>query len=188
MEVKGRAIKSVQRYVKKKFGQEGLDRWLNAISAEAFIVYSQPIDTNQWFPLKTILIDPTANIAQLFYQWNLKEAAWDFGRYSADFGLKGPYRILAKIGSPNFLIKKSPEFMSAYYKPNCSIETVDSGNGFAIIHVSKFPDMEKTLEYRIAGWMERAMEINGCQHVKVEILKSLTSFDPYTEFKITWDT
>lgn len=186
MEVKGRAIKSVQQYVRKKFGQEGFDRWLSAISTEAYIVYSQPIDTDQWYPLKTILIDPTANIAQLFYEWNLKEAAWEFGRYSADFGLKGPYRILVKLGSPQFFVQKSSEFMSAYYRPS-TIES-ESGDGFAIVRITKFPEIDKTMEYRIGGWMQRALEINGCKDVKVDIKKSLTSFEPYTEYKITWDT
>lgn len=187
MEVKGRAVKSIQQYVRKKFGQEGFERWLSAISTEAYMVYSQPIDTDQWFPLKTILVDPTANIAQLFYEWNLKDAAWEFGRFSADFGLKGPYRLLVKLGSPKFFVQKSPEFMSAYYRPSI-IETIESRDGSATVHITKFPEMDKTIEYRIGGWMERALEINGCQNVKVNITKSLTSFEPYTEYKITWDT
>jgi hypothetical protein len=186
MEVKGRALKSMQSYVRKKFGQEGFDRWLSAISTEAYMVYSQPIDTDQWFPLKTMLIDPTANIAQLFYEWDLKKAAWELGRFSADFGLKGPFRILVKIGSPNYFVHKSSEFMSAYYRPS-TIETAESKDGLAIVHITKFPEIDKTIEYRIGGWMERALEINGCKNVKVNITKSLTSFEPYTEYKITWD-
>ncbi len=187
MEVKGRAIKSIQKYVREKFGQKGFDRWLDAISAEAYIVYSQPIDTNAWFPLKPILINPMANIAQLFYQWNLKDAAWEFGRYSADFGLKGPYRLFIKISSSKFFLQKASEFMSDYYRPS-TIETTEYGDDFAVFRITKFPEMDKTTEYRISGWIERALEINGCKDVKVEITKSLTTFDPYTEFKINWTT
>jgi hypothetical protein len=187
MEVKGRALKSIQKYVREKFGQEGFDRWLTAISTEAYMVYSQPIDANDWFPLKTMLVDPMANIAQLFYEWDLKKAAWELGRFSADFGLKGPYRLFIKIGSPTFFVQKSSEFMAAYYRP-CTIETIEFRDGFGVVHISKFAEMEKTIEYRIGGWMERALEINGCKDVKVEITKSLTTFDPYTEYKITWAT
>ncbi|MDQ1351221.1 MAG: hypothetical protein QG657_1523 [Acidobacteriota bacterium] len=185
MEVKGRALKSIQKYVREKFGQEGFDRWLSAISTEAYMVYSQSIDANAWFPLKTMLIAPMANVAQLFYGWNLKDAAWDFGRYSADFGLKGPYRLLIKIGSPTFFVQKSSEFMSAYYRPS-AIETTEYRDGFGVVRITKFPEIDKTIEYRIGGWIERALEINGCKDVKVEITKSLTTFDLYTELKITW--
>lgn len=187
MEVKGQAIKSIQKGVREKFGQEGFDRWLDAISAEAFIVYSQPIDTNTWFPMKTVLIDPMANIAQLFYEWDLKDAAWEFGRYSADFGLKGPYRLFVKISSAKFFLQKASDFMSAYYRP-ATIETHEYGHDFAVFRITKFPEMEKTIEYRIGGWMERALEINGCKDVKVAITKSLTTFDPYSEFKLSWST
>jgi len=187
MEVKGRALKSIQKYVREKFGHEGFDQWLAAISTEAYMVYSLPIDANAWFPLKTMLIDPMANIAQLFYHWNLKDAAWEFGRYSADFGLKGPYRLLIKIGSPQFFLQKGAEFMSAYYRPS-TIETTEYGDGFGVVRITKFPEMDKTIECRIGGWIQRALEINGCKDVKVEITKSLTTFDPYTEFKITWST
>ncbi|MCU0287042.1 MAG: hypothetical protein MUF15_11680, partial [Acidobacteria bacterium] len=68
-----------------------------------------------------------------------------------------------------------------------TIETAESKDGLAIVHITKFPEIDKTIEYRIGGWMERALEINGCKNVKVNITKSLTSFEPYTEYKITWD-
>jgi hypothetical protein len=121
------------------------------------------------------------------YQWNLKDAAWEFGRYSADFGLKGPYRLLVKIGSPQFFLQKGAEFMSAYYRPS-TIETTEYGDGFGVVRITKFPEMDKTTECRIGGWIQRALEINGCKDVKVDITKSLTTFDAYTEFKITWST
>lgn len=186
-EVRGRAIKSIQTGVKKKFGQEGFDRWLDAISFEAYSVYSGPININDWFPLKTMLIEPMANIAHLFYKWDLKEAAWDLGRFSADFGLKGPARLFFKIGSTKFLIHKAAEIMSHYYRPS-EMGVTEYKDGFVLTRITKFPDIDKTTEYRIAGWMERALEINGNKNVEVEITKSLANFEPYTEFKATWTT
>lgn len=187
MEVRGRALKSIQKYVRKEFGQEGFDRWLSAISVDAYTVYAQNIDANEWFSLKTYLIEPTANIAQLFFKWDLKEASWQLGRFSADFGLKGPYRLFVKAGSAKFFLHKAAEFMSAYYRPS-KIETQEYNEGDAVLRVLEFPEIDKTTEYRIAGWAQRALEINGCRDVDVEITKSLTAFDPHTEFRVRWTT
>lgn len=186
-EVRGRAVKSIQKGVLKKFGQEGFDRWLDAISFEAYSVYSGPVNINDWFPIKTVLIEPTANIAHLFYKWNLKEAAWDFGRFSADFGLRGPSRLFFKIGSTKFLVHKATDIMSQYYKPSV-IKVAEYKDGCVLTRITKFPGIDKTTEYRIAGWMQRALEINGNKNVKVEITKSLANFEPYTEFNATWAT
>ncbi len=46
--------------------------------------------------------------------------------------------------------------------------------------------MNKVVEYRIAGWIERALEICGCMNVTVNITQSLTDQDPCTEYNITW--
>ena len=186
-EVKGRVLKSIQKFIIKKFGKEGFDRWLDAISVEAYTIYAQPIDTNEWYPLKTALIDPMANVAQLFYKWDLKEAAWEFGRYAADFGLKGPYKALVKITSAKTMIYKSGDLLATYYRP-CKAEVITFEDGRSVVRIKEFTDMDKTTEYRIAGWVQRGLEINGCKEVKVEITRSLTTFDPYTEYTITWET
>ena len=46
--------------------------------------------------------------------------------------------------------------------------------------------MDRVIEYNIAGWMERALEITGCREVKVEITKSAAQQNTCTEYKVTW--
>jgi hypothetical protein len=46
--------------------------------------------------------------------------------------------------------------------------------------------MDEVIENRIAGWMQRAVEISGCRHVAVKTDKSLTKQESYTEFKVSW--
>jgi hypothetical protein len=38
---------------------------------------------------------------------------------------------------------------------------------------------------RIAGWMQRALEINGCKNVTLKIPKSLARGDSVTEYSVT---
>ncbi len=186
MEVSGKAIASIPKFVQKRFGKEGYKKWLDAISAEAHNIYILPIELDQWYPLKETIIEPCANIAQLFYKWDLKQAAWELGRFSSDFGIKTVYKLFIKVGSTHFFLNKAGEFMSTYYRP-AAIQAMDLSESSGKLRITEFPEMDKTIEYRIAGWTERTMEINGCKNVKIEITKSMTSKSPYTEFLITWE-
>jgi hypothetical protein len=49
-----------------------------------------------------------------------------------------------------------------------------------------FSDMDRLLEIRIEGWMERALEISGGKQPHIKITKSLTAGDPVSEFLATW--
>ncbi len=185
-EVKGVVIKSTAKMILDKFGQYGLKKWLELISPAARRIYTSEINPEAWFPLKELLIEPMANIAQLFYDWDLKKAAWDFGRMSADFRFQGISKLLVKIPKPNTLIEKAGEFMTSYYRP-CQINVPLSDKKHCVVRITQFPDLDKTTEFRICGWMQRALEISGCKNVKVEIVKSLTNFQPVSEYELRWD-
>lgn len=184
-EVKGVIIHSIPKSILDKFGQYGLKRWLELISPQPRKVFSSEIDQEAWFPLKEMLVEPMANIAQLFYDWDLKAASWEFGRLSADVRFHGILKILAKIPSPTTLVNKAGEYLSSYYRP-CTIYVPVSEPKFSMVRISNFPDLDKTTEYRICGWMERSLEISGCKGVKVDIVKSLTNFQPVSEYELRW--
>jgi hypothetical protein len=186
MEVSGKALQSIPKFVVKKFGKDGYKRWLDAISAEAHNIFILPIKQGNWFPLKETLIEPSANIAQLFYDWDLKAAAWELGRFSADCGMSNVRKLIVKAGSAQFFLTRACEYLVSYYKPvNTVLSEINDSS--AVYRITEFPEMDKMIEYRIGGWLERALEINGCKSVRVEIPKSLAGFHPYTEFNITWE-
>ena len=186
MQVSGKALIPMPKFVTKNFGKEGLERWLEAISVEAHRVFIFPIKQTGWYPLHDTLTKPTANIAQLFYDWDLKAAAWELGRFSADSGLKNVYKLFVKLGPTEFFFSKATEFLTSYYRPS-AIKIVEVKNNSGIFRITEFPEMDKAVEYRIAGWVQRALEINGRKNVTIEIPKSLTNFKPYSEFRVSWE-
>ena len=42
------------------------------------------------------------------------------------------------------------------------------------------------IEYRIAGWIEKALELSGCEDIKIRITKSMTKGDAISEYKVSW--
>lgn len=184
MDVKGTAVATLPLFIKHKFSDNGFNQWLNALSPEAKEVFSHQVMATSWFPLKSILVEPTQKMCTLFYNGNAR-GAWENGRFSADHALKGVYKIFIKLGSPEFLIKKASTILPTYYRP-CTMELVSNQSQSAQVRITEFKEIDPTIEARIGGWIERALEISGCKDVKVSISQSLTTGKDYSEFCITW--
>ena len=184
VEVKGTAIVTVPLFIKERFSEGGLNQWINALTPEARKVYQTSALVSSWYPLKELLIEPLRKMCALFYAGDLKGAK-ESGRFSADYSLKGIYKIFVKLSSPEFIVRRAGSILPMYYTPS-EMKVVESRKGQGIVQITKFPDMDQVLEIRIAGWMERALEISGGKQPNIRITRSLTAGDPLSEFLATW--
>ena len=185
MEAKGTIIESLVSYINVKFGKDNYDKWLETLLPEAKEVFSKPILVSDWYPLTKILTEPTQRMCDMFYDGNLK-GAWENGRYSAEQRLKGIYKVFVKIGSPHHLISKGSSVMSTHYRPS-AFNVVKSSSNSAVARITEFPEISKVIEYRISGWIERALEISGCKNLVLKINTSIADGGAYTEFEAKWD-
>ena len=184
MDVKGTAVASVPKFIEEKFGAEGLNKWLGAINPNAKTVYSQPILASKWYPLNEILIEPTHQLCNSFYGGSLK-GAWEAGRFSASYGLTGILKIFVRMGTPGFIVSRATSILPSYYQPS-EIKVTDSSNSGCTVQITKFPEPSPIIENRIGGWIERALEIQGCKSVEVKITKSVANHDEVCEYTINW--
>lgn len=184
MEVKGSAVNSVPEFVRIKYG-ESFDEWLDSLSEDSRKIMKEPIiPAISWYPIRPGLIEPTRKICELFYG-NDEKGAWEAGRFSAEKGLIGIYKIFVKLGSPKFIVGRAATIFSSYYKPS-TMEITDQSEKKVVLHIKEFPELERLVELRICGWIERALEISGSKEVKVDLTKSLTKQDPLTEIVAQW--
>ena len=184
VEVKGTAIISILLFIKERFSVGGLNQWIDALTPEARKVYQASVLVSSWYPLKELLIEPLRKMGDLFYAGDLKGAR-ESGRFSADYSLKGIYKIFVKLGSPEFMLRRAGTILPIYDTPS-EMRVVECRKGQGIMQVTQSPDMDQGLEIRIAGWMERALEISGGKQPNLKITKSLTAGDPLSEFVATW--
>ena len=185
VEVKGTAIINIPLFIKERFGEGGLNQWIDALTPEARKVYQASVFVSSWYPLKELLIEPLRKMCALFYAGDLIKGARESGRFSADNSLKGIYKIFVMLGSPEFMVRRAGTILPIYYRPS-EMKVVECRKGQGILQITKFPDMDRVLEIRIAGWMERAIEISGGKQPNIKITKSLTAGDPLSEFLGTW--
>jgi hypothetical protein len=184
MEVKGTAISAIPEFIVAKFGKEGLNQWLNSLTESARKVYGGSILAARWYPVTETMVEPTRKMCELFFRGDIKGAR-EGGRFSAEKGLKGVYRIFVKLGSPEFLIRKASVIFTNYYQP-CEMKVVAQEDRKAVVHITKFPEPSALIENRIVGWMEKALEISGCKRVEVRITQSLAKGASHTEIVATW--
>ena len=184
MEVKGAALVSTKDFIYKKFGDDGFKKWLTELPENIAKIYFDSILLSKWYPLKESLTEPTQVMCDMFYNSDVK-GAWETGRHSADYSLKGIYRIFVKMGSPQFIAQKASIILPLFYKPSkMSAEMLSDKSGSIKIH--EFSNICDIIENRIGGWIEMALELSGCKLESFKITKSLTAGDEFTEFIVSW--
>lgn len=185
MSVKGPAIAVLPLFTRERFGQKGLDTWLEAISLQARQVYTSQILPSEWYPIEETYLHPTKVLCDLFYGGD-PAGAREIGAYSADYALKGVYKAFVKITSVKFFVSRTASILQTYYRP-CTAQVVLSEPKRAALQMHEFPKPSTYAEMRIAGWTQRAFEIHGCRNARVEVTRSLARGDPYAEFYGTWE-
>lgn len=184
MEAKGSVIETIPLFVKSKFGEIEFNRWMDSLPQKTRELFQGTIVTYRWYPFREMLETPTRQVCDMFYDGKI-EGAEEQGRFSADYGLKGFYKVFIKFGSPHYLVKKGSEILKTYYQP-CNIEIVDLGDKTSTMRITKFEEPSKFVEHRIAGWMKRALEMAGVTTSNLIISQSKADGDPFTDFVATW--
>jgi hypothetical protein len=182
--VKGTAIIPLQKFIMERFGTDGYARWQASLPDQARRTFEGSVLSDHWFPLDALFVEPTEAMCRMFFGGDSR-GAWELGRFSADFALRGIYRAFVKFGFIKAFIRRAGVMLPAYYQPS-AIDVVTVEDNRAVLRISQFPGMHRIVELRIAGWMQRAVEIHGYKDAAVEITRSLTAGDPFTEMVVTW--
>ncbi len=185
MNIKGTGVKSVDEFVKNKFS-DNYQEWLSLLPEASKIIYTNPIYVTNWYSIQDAIVTPVQLISSLFYDNNVEKAAIESGRHSAEMALNGIYKIFIKVASPNFIINRTSIIAASYFS-SCEIIVIESFTKSARFQIIKFPGIDKIVELRIKGWVEKALEMTGAKKVNININKSLTRNDECSEFSVSWE-
>jgi hypothetical protein len=185
MEVKGTAVKSLKDFVENNYRNQ-YNNWIDSMPEPSKEIMKGAIFANNWYPMNDAVINPSKAVAKMFFSNDEKEAAFQMGRYSAEVGLKGVYKIFIMIAKPGYIMQRANRVFQSYYSPS-NMEVFSSNDNEIITHITNFAEPSSIIEYRIAGWKQKALELTHCRNVKVVVTKSLTKGDNVTEFTMSWD-
>ncbi|NOU16134.1 MAG: hypothetical protein HOO91_01055 [Bacteroidales bacterium] len=185
MEIKGSAVKATPDFVKEKFGTR-YNEWMKSLPEGSRIIIEQPILATTWYPLSDAVLIPTQKVADLFFSGNSIKAANEIGRHSADVALKGIYSVFARIGSPQFMLNRASNIFAAYYRPS-DIKVVESTEKKVVILLSKFHPNDKLEMNRIAGWIEKTLEITKKPPLRVDLENRIEGTNLSAKISVIWN-
>jgi hypothetical protein len=184
LDVKGTAVETTMLFVRERYGEEGYQRWLAALSPESREIVTSKILPSAWYPLEQAYVAPTRVVCEQYFG-GAKRGAFEVGRYSALRALTGIYKMFVKIGSPAWLMERGSKVFETYYRPS-HLEVVDRKDGGCRMLITDIEDVSGYVENRIAGWADAAIEIHGYKTRKVIVTRSISTGDPRTELELTW--
>lgn len=183
MDIKGTAVKSINDFVLANFSDR-YQEWFDSLSQRSREIFHSAL-TNGWYPIKDAVVEPTQKIAELFYDGDIKKSAFECGKYSAHVALHGVYKLYVRFSSPSHVVDRGSRILPAYYKP-ITITQLERTKNFVKFNIVDGTGIDEVIEYRIAGWMYKALEISGCKTMDVNVSESIKTHGR-TIFDASWN-
>ncbi|MBN2213224.1 MAG: hypothetical protein JW723_03180 [Bacteroidales bacterium] len=184
MNVKGTALTTTRDFVKTNF-PEKFNEFIESLPPVTKSYYTSTLDATKWYPLKEGYLIPIKMVIDLCFKGDIPKGADAIGRFSADVALKGFYKVFLLIASPGFMIKRASKIFSTFYDPS-EINVIEQDSNHATLRIIQFDEIDSALEYRIAGWIVRALELANCREPHYEFGKRLSKGDEFTDIRFGW--
>jgi hypothetical protein len=182
-QVKGTAVLASIRFVKETFGEEGLAKVTAHLEPEDAQRLESPILASAWYPVSFLLA--VMKGAKAEFGGKMPDLITQMGRASADYAHTTVYKLVFKVGSPQWIISKASVIFSSYYDRGQMVVT-ESGPGFANVEVRDFGEPAPEFCERIAGWCVRTFELSGAKKVQLNHVTCVCKGAKACRFEGSW--
>lgn len=183
-QVKGTAVLGTIRFIKETFKEEGFAKVKARLSTEDRQRLDDVVLSSAWYPVSFLLAVMRA--AKQEFGAGMPDIITRIGRASADYAHTTVYKLVFKIGSPQWIISKASPIFSSFYDHGQMVIT-ESGKGFANVELREFGEPAPEFCERIAGWCVRTFELSGAKNVQLNHVSCVCSGGKVCRFEGTWD-
>lgn len=183
-QVKGTAVLGTIRFVKETFGEEGFAKVKARLSPEDQQRMDDVVLASAWYPVSFLLA--LMRGAKQEFGAGMPDIITQMGRSSADYAHTTVYKLVFKVGSPQWIISKASVIFSSFYDQGQMV-ACESGKGFANVEVRDFGEPAPEFCERIAGWCVRTFELSGAKRVQLNHVQCVCRGDKVCRFEGTWD-
>jgi len=184
MKIKGTAVSITPEFIKKNFPGRYAE-WMQNLPLDSVKILNNPIYATDWYSLYDAVINPTETAGRVLYGGNTNLAAREIGKYSGEIALKGIYKIFLRITAPSFVLSRATNVFSSYYD-DAEVTVVEKSDKHTILQFRGFSSNEVLIIERIAGWVEKALELTGNPNNTVIIVPGGTHQTPVYQIKVEW--
>jgi uncharacterized protein (TIGR02265 family) len=182
-QIKGNLLTKRTWYVKEHFGQQGLDSFLEALSPEGRGTLLKPPLTFAWYPLG-LMMDIDRVIVERLMEGDLSRMR-QFGAEIAKHDLPLLYKVLFKVGSPAFVVKRLNVAARTYLK-DTTVEVEMTGATAARVVLSGRRLPYYFCRWGCSGWFEAAVELSGGRDIAVEHPACVHEGAQTCQWQVSW--
>jgi hypothetical protein len=183
--VKGNLVAARARYVRDQWGDSGLRDVAARLSPEHRALFESEILPFSWQPFPLMAAFDAA-IVQGPMGGDMAQMK-RFGETIARYDLSTLYKVLFKIGTPSFLIKRVGVIYQTYMRGGGNIicESSTSKSAKMVLTDTNMPYY--FCSQGIPGWFTAALELSGGTGVRVEQTTCVHHGAPRCVWQGTWD-
>jgi hypothetical protein len=163
-QVKGNLLAARPRYVRERWGDDAVRDVASRLDASIRPLFDGTILPFYWYPFA-----PLATIDNVIINGPMAgDAAQmkDFGATVARYDLSTLYKMLFKLGTPGFVIRRVGVVYKTYIKGG-GIAAADVSDGDARIRLTEGNLPRYFCEHGVPGWFTAALELSGGKEVDV---------------------
>jgi hypothetical protein len=181
-EIKGVGLRGLLKYIKQN-NPGGVEPLLEKLPPAERKIFESPILTSNWYPYSVFaellkIMDDEMGSGDL-------KLCRKYAEQSASLDMNSIFKIFFKVGSPQFIIKRSDWFWKQYYRPG-GMEVSEVTDTMVRIRVKDF-NMVKHHCMIMEGWMEKALAMSGAKNPKMREVQCRSQGAPFCEFVGEWE-
>lgn len=181
--VKGNLLSARPRYVLEQWGERGLRDVFDRLDPKTRGVLEAPILPFQWYSFETLATVDAAIIRGPMRQDF--EQMRRFGAAVARYDLSTVYKVLFKLGTPSFIIKRVGTVYGAYVRGGTmSASEVQSGSAVVTLTQGSLPLY--FCRYGVSGWFTAGLELSGATSVRVRETRCVHDGGTVCRWEATW--
>jgi hypothetical protein len=184
LQVKGGVLIDAMSLRKARLGEKEHFRLLGLLDPETKKIFQGRLISTEWYPLDAWVDFIEVDVREL-WKGNPKGLI-EASEKVIEKQLRGIYRFLIKLGSPESIIKRLTVINSTYLK-GIEVQPTIVAPGKAVIRYRGLEKRHKVIEYTFIGFYRKALEISGAKNFEASITTSIADGKGYFELTVTWD-
>lgn len=181
-EIKGVGLRGLLKYIKQNY-KPGIETILGKLPPEQKRIFDTPILTSKWYPY-SVFTELLKTMDQEMGQGDLSLCR-KYGENSGGLDLNSIFKVFLKVGSPQFIIKRSDWFWKQYYRPG-GMQVPETSDTMVRIRIVDFPITKEHCKV-MEGWMEKSLEMSGAKNPRMREVQCRNEGAPFCEYIGEWE-
>ncbi len=181
--VKGAAITARIRFVRERYGEDGLARLLAEMPKGSRTVLEARVLPQAWIPYD-VFVDLGATADRLFGRGDLA-LCYEMAGFAADVNLPTLYRLFYRIGSPQYIFRRAAQLWNVHYDSG-QLAAMEAGRDAARLEIVGFDRPTSVHCLSVLGWAARSIELSGGVVLSAEEERCRARGDETCELVARW--